>query len=335
MSEQSSASAQFSGASLTPAARPSNLLVLDQMPSLGSLYAKAILPDPKSAISKLAHKLPGNTPPTVNAVAYALEDVSYQVRGVRADPAHLERYQQLIGEPVDEYLPAGFVHVLAFPAAMAIMVRPGFPLPVAGMVHLSNRVLMARPVHYTEDLEVFAWAQNQAGHPKGTSVELVVEVRSQGQPVWRGESTYLAKGKYLKGRGEQAQRATFIPPVPTAQWQLTPHIAKQYATISGDRNPIHTSLIGAKAFGFAKPIAHGMYTAARALAQSRALRPDRFIWTVEFDRPVLLPGRVALSLTALERPGVSGSVDNHRGAQYSAWDTKTGKLFFSGQVAGF
>lgn len=333
MSAQSEYADQFNGTALTPAARPSNLLVLDRMPGLGSLYAKAIVPDPKAALTRLTHKLPGNAQPTVNALDFALENVSYQVSGIRADLVHLESYQQLVGEPVDEFLPAGFVHVLAFPAAMAIMVRPGFPLPVAGMIHLSNRVLMARPIHYTEELEVFAWAQNQAGHPKGTSVDLVVEVRSQGVPVWRGESTYLAKGKYLKGRGEQVERTEFAAPVPTAQWQLTPRAAKQYAAISGDRNPIHTSLLGAKAFGFAKPIAHGMYTAARALAEARPLCPERFIWTVEFGRPVLLPGKVSLALTALPAPVAQATVDNRPGVHYTAWNAKTGKLFFSGQVA--
>lgn len=318
---------------LDPAAHPSHVVDLAAMPSLGSLYAKALAPNPKTVLRQAARKLPGGSSPTVDARAHALEDVTYRVGRVTVTPEHLESYQQLVGEPVDEFLPAGFVHVLAFPAAMAIMVRPGFPLPVVGMIHLSNRVQVARVLGRDEEFEVLAWAQNLAGHARGTSVELVVEVLCAGQPVWRGVSTYLAKGKFLKGRGEAAERAEFTPPVPTAQWRLTSRNAKQYAAISGDRNPIHTSLLGAKAFGFPKPIAHGMYTAARALAQSRALRPQAFEWTVEFGRPVLLPGQVALAITPTR--GTAGGQDAATpgaGALYTAWNAKSGKQFFHGQV---
>lgn len=321
-------SANYAKPALEPAAHPSNLVILDAMPSLGALYAKAIVPNPTNLVRKIARKLPGGTPPTVTALEHGLEDITYQVQQVVADPQRLESYQQLVGEPVDEFLPAGFVHVIAFPAAMAIMVRPNFPLPVAGMIHLANRVSVSRPIRLEEELEVLAWAQNLTGHAKGTSVELVVEVRSQEQPVWRGVSTYLAKGKYLKGRAEQTERAEFIPPVPTAQWQLTPRNAKRYASVSGDHNPIHTSRLGAKAFGFPKPIAHGMYTAARALAQTRALRPGAFEWSVEFGRPVLLPSRVALALTELK----TGPDSQENGAQYVAWNAKSGKQFFSGEI---
>lgn len=313
---------------LQPAAYPSNLVVLEAMPSLGSLYTKALLPNPSNVLRTVARKLPGGTPPTVTALEYSLEDITYQVQQVTADSQRLESYQQLVGEPVDDFLPAGFVHVLAFPAAMAIMVRPHFPLPVAGMIHLANRVSVARPIRVDEELEVLAWAQNLAGHAKGTSVELVVEVRSHDEPVWRGVSTYLAKGKYLKGRGEELERSEFVPPLPTAQWHLTPRVAKRYAAVSGDHNPIHTSRLGAKAFGFPKPIAHGMCTAARALAQIRALRPKAFEWSVEFGRPVLLPSRVALALTELE----TGPQSQENGAQYVAWNAKSGKKFFSGEV---
>lgn len=313
---------------LEPAAYPSNLVVLESMPSLGSLYAKAIVPHPSNVLRNIVRKLPGGTPPTVRALEYCLEDITYQVQQVSADPQRLESYQQLVGEPVDDFLPAGFVHILAFPAAMAIMVRPHFPLPVAGMIHLANRVSVARPIRLDEELEVLAWAQNLTGHAKGTSVELVVEVRSQDHPIWRGVSTYLAKGKYLKGQVEQGERAEFVPPTPTAQWQLTPRNAKLYAAVSGDHNPIHTSRLGAKAFGFPKPIAHGMYTAARALAQTRALRPGAFEWSVEFGRPVLLPSRVALALTELK----AGPNSHANGAQYVAWNAKSGIRFFSGDI---
>ena len=66
--------------------------------------------------------------------------------------------------------------------------------------------------------------------------------------------------------------------------------------MSGDRNPIHTSALGAKAFGFPRAIAHGMYTAARALAEAGPRRGDAYDWTVSFAKPVLLPSTVDVAL---------------------------------------
>ena len=43
---------------------------------------------------------------------------------------HLTEYQHLLGESASDALPAGFVHVLAFPRGRALMVRADFPLPL-------------------------------------------------------------------------------------------------------------------------------------------------------------------------------------------------------------
>ena len=60
--------------------------------------------------------------------------------------------------------------------------------------------------------------------------------------------------------------APFVPPTPTGRWTLAGDVGRRYAAVSGDRNPIHLSALSAKALGFPRAIAHGMYTASRALA---------------------------------------------------------------------
>ncbi len=56
-----------------------------------------------------------------------------------------------MGAVAADVLPAGFVHVLAFPVTTALMVRDDFPLPLLGMVHLANTVTQHRPVRLGED----------------------------------------------------------------------------------------------------------------------------------------------------------------------------------------
>jgi acyl dehydratase len=65
--------------------------------------------------------------------------------------------------------------------------------------------------------------------------------------------------------------------------------------VSGDHNPIHTSRIGARMFGFARPIAHGMWTKARCLAALEGRLPGAYTVAVSFKLPILLPARVSFS----------------------------------------
>ncbi len=293
---------------------------LAEMPRLGALYSRAL--------GRYASLVLARPPRTSGAWAG-----TYRVDGVRADPEQLAAYQRLLGEPGTDVLPAGYVHVLAFPLAMAVMVRPDFPLPVLGLVHVGNRVVVHRPVHLDEVLTVRAHAEGLRGHRAGTQVDLVVEVSAGTEVVWHGTSTYLAKGRTVPGAdpapSPQAAPEDRAPGtggpgtgahVTTGVWRLGPDVGRDYAEVSGDRNPIHVSRVGARLFGFPRPIAHGMYTAARALAAVGAARGDAFVWEVAFAKPVLLPGTVTLSVDR------DGDAYHYRGAN------RSGKVHFTGTV---
>ncbi|WP_413451913.1 MaoC/PaaZ C-terminal domain-containing protein [Georgenia phoenicis] len=286
---------------------------LEPVPSLGSLYSRALAATARTTMRR-------------GAVAHSLPDVAYVADGLRADPATLSAYQELLGEPGTDELPAGYVHVLAFPLAMALMVRPDFPLPVLGMVHTANRVEEHRPVLLGEELSARAEARSPRAHRKGTLVDLAVTVEAGGETVWEGVSTYLARGTALPGAAEEAPSSSSVEaPEPggdvVSVWSLGADTGKRYAEVSGDRNPIHVSRLGARAFGFPRPIAHGMYTASRALAQLARFRGDAFTWEVDFAKPVLLPGRVALSIDA------AGD-----GVRYAGRHPRSGKVHLTGSV---
>jgi len=227
------------------------------------------------------------------------------------------------------------------------------------MVHLANDAVLLAPVKLGSVLQVRTWAQNLRPHARGTQIDIVVEVwvesPSGGSPTlaWQGISTYLAKGVQvstdatLPGQpvaqeasdhpvGRLSSRAAasvetsnakeeWSAPYPTAQWALTPATSRAYAVISGDRNPIHTSALAAKAFGFPRAIAHGMYTAARALAEvGPARRGDTYRWTVEFYKPVLLPSKVDVAIT----PATDSQTLNYQG-----WNSKKQLRHFAGTVS--
>ncbi|XAS69205.1 MaoC/PaaZ C-terminal domain-containing protein [Micrococcaceae bacterium Sec5.7] len=295
-------------------------VILGEMPSLSKLYVNAAA---AAARRRVLGSSAGDTLPVA----------SHEVRGVQAGVGNLTAYQHLIGETGSDILPAGFIHALAFPVAMSVMNRDDFPLPLLGMIHLKNRVEQHSPVLFTEALDVTAWAENLRGHRAGTQLDVIAEVRGSGNTAirWRGTSTYLAKGVFVPGIDKPSspvEPVAFRAPDPTALWHLGVDTGRAYAAVSGDFNPIHLSVLSAKALGMRRSIAHGMYLASRALADVGAAKGDSFIWEVSFEAPVFLPARVALDITTVQPEGGAW-----RRSDYVAWNPRSGRRHFSGSVA--
>lgn len=294
-------------------------VILGEMPSLSKLYVNA-------AAAAARRRVLGITGGT------SLPEASHEVRGMRADVENLTAYQHLIGETASDVLPAGFIHALTFPLAMSVMNRDDFPLPLLGMIHLTNTVVQSGPVRFTDALDLRAGVENLRGHRTGTQFDVVAEVRAAGDDAirWRGVSTYLAKGIFLPGIDKPSSPAVADPfrvPDPTAQWQLGVDTGRAYAAVSGDFNPIHLSVLTAKALGMRRSIAHGMYLASRALADVGAARGDSFRWEVAFDAPVFLPALVSLEIST----GQDGTGAWDR-SDYVAWNARSGRRHFSGAV---
>ena len=285
-------------------------VVLDAAPSLGSLYAKA-------AASRLRALLPGG-----KAAGGTLPEIEHRLEALVADPARLVAYQRLMGDTVRDTLPSVFVHGMVFPVAMSVMVREDFPLPLLGMVHLSNRVNHLRPIPASATLSATAWAANLREHRAGTQLDVVVEVSEGGEPVWRGVSTYLARGIWPGSRpgAPSEARAPFTIPGRTASWKLAADTGRTYAAVLGDYNPIHLSAASARALGMKRAIAHGMYLAGRALAGA-APQDAGYDWEIEFATPVFLPSTVDVAY-------------EDRGAHmvFSGWGARSGKPHFSGSI---
>lgn len=295
-------------------------VILGEMPALSKLYVNA-------AAAAARRRVLGTHGGT------ELPAYTHEVRGVRADVANLTAYQHLIGETASDVLPAGLIHALAFPLAMSVMSRDDFPLPLLGMIHLTNKVVQSGPVLFTEALDIRARVENLRGHRTGTQLDVVAEVRAAGQEalLWRGISTYLAKGVFLPGIDKPSAPVTqppFSVPDPTALWQLGVDTGRAYAAVSGDFNPIHLSVLTAKALGMRRSLAHGMYLASRALADVGAVKGESFSWEVAFDAPVFLPARVALDINTVQGDGGAWA----RSA-YVAWNPLSGRRHFSGTVA--
>jgi acyl dehydratase len=244
---------------------------------LAPLYAKAAL----GALRRRGRDLP-------DAVAVR-EDVA-------VDEARLAAYARVCGCALDGVLPPTYPHLLGFELQLRLMADRAFPLALPGLVHIRNTISMDRRIEVGERLRVSVHAERLVAHPKGAQVDLVTDVAAGTGPVWRGRSTYLARG------AAAPPGDAFEPPAPAgagdgpsvAVWQVAADTGRRYARVSGDVNPIHLHRLAARAVGFPRAIAHGMWTAARALAALQGRLPDALTFDVAFGSPVLLPSAVEL-----------------------------------------
>lgn len=314
-------------------------VVLPAMPSLGRLYARAGLDLVAAGPGRLLARGPGpGRPPEGrdrrrggSGRRLELPQVQIVVPEVSVEPGAHEEFCRVVGAPLrsrpDGTVEAfgGYLHALAFPVTMALLTRADFPLPVVGMVHLANSVRQVRPVAVGEHLSVTVESRDLRDHRAGAAFDVVVELRGEadGQPAWTGTSTYLARGVRLptvssgpdaSSAPDGAARPDFEAPEPTGRWSLPGDTGRRYARVSGDVNPLHLSAASARALGMKAAIAHGMFTACRALAALEA--PAPLEWDVEFGVPLVLPARPAVAVRRTGRGDgfVSGSV--------TVWDPK-------------
>jgi acyl dehydratase len=252
-------------------------IVLESAPNLAALYAKAAV--------------------TARGRGGDLPQDHLARTGVEVDPTHLAAYTRVCRLPLNDVLPATYPHMLAFPLQMALMSDRSFPLALPGLVHVRNRIDVVRPIGIGEALDLEVWAERLAAHRSGATVDLCATATAGGQEVWRSRSTYLARGAKAPDGAPDADVEVAVGDLErvAATWRVPDDAGRRYAKVSGDVNPIHLSGLTAKAFGFKRAIAHGMWVKACVLGALAGRLPDALTVDVGFRKPLFLPSTVTLS----------------------------------------
>lgn len=247
---------------------------------LGTLL-RAALP-----VVPVVNQLPG-----VRRSGGDLPDLTVRREDALVSREDVRAYGEVCGFPAKDVAPVPYLHMLAFPLHMAVMADGEFPFPAIGTVHLENRITQHRPVAIGESVSLSVRAENLRVGTKGRIYDMNATATVGDEVVWESVSTYLRLGR---GDREQGEAGTSFAPVPSggATWRLADDLGRRYAAVSGDRNPIHLHPLTAKAFGFPRHIAHGMWTKARAIAALENRLPDAVTVAVAFKKPIFLPATV-------------------------------------------
>lgn len=263
--------------------------------------------------------IPGiNLLPGVRKTGSELPELTLVRHDVPIDVDRVASYAELCGFPRKGTLPLPYPHLLAFGLHLEIMTAGSFPFPAIGTVHLENSITQHRQIKMTERLQVTARPDNLRPHAKGQVFDLLTKVHSAGELVWEETSTFLRRGD---STGSSAGAGIpDVPPTGTV-WKLPGDLGRTYAGVSGDHNPIHLYGLTAKAFGFPRQIAHGMWSMARCVGALENRLPGQVRVDVAFKKPILLPGSVAF-----------GSRRTDDGYGFSLSDPRTGAPHLAGRT---
>ncbi len=199
-------------------------------------------------------------------------------------------YAAATGLRYGDHVPLTYPFVLTFPSVMSLLTGFDFPFPAMGAVHVENRITAYRPISVTDTISVKVHAENLREHRKGLLVDMISEVSVGSDPAWYQVATFLHQQRTsLSDQPKPQPVASPKLPAPDRILRITPARIRRYAAVSGDRNPIHTSALGARLFGFPTAIAHGMFSAAAVLANIEGRIPDAVDYSVKFGKPVMLP----------------------------------------------
>lgn len=224
-----------------------------------------------------------------------LSDRTVTVEEMPIDSANVAAYAAVTGLRFGNNVPLTYPFALTFPSVMSLVTGFDFPFSAMGSVHTENRITQYRPIAVTDTVGVQVHAENLREHRKGLLVDLVTDVSVGNEPAWHQVTTFLHQQRTsLSGEPKPPpQKQPKLPP-PSAVLRITPSQIRRYAAVGGDHNPIHTSSVAAKLFGFPTVIAHGMFSAAAVLANIEARFPDAVQYSVRFGKPVLLPATAGL-----------------------------------------
>lgn len=256
--------------------------VFKELPKMHTTYANVI----KSLIPMGDHH------------ASSLPTEVYQVERLTIDESNLREYRKICKFVDDGRVPATYFAVLSQTLQMNMMAREDFPFAMLGLVHTKNSTTQYRPIFDTETASMEVHLENLSAHDKGQTFDFVTKVSIAGELVWQGVSTYLSCQKKKSSAksvmsSDDKSSQNLLTQTLLSTIDVPEDIGRRYAFVSGDFNLIHLHPLSARAFGFPRAIAHGMWSKARCLSQFYDL-PRAYQAEVVFKSPIFLPATVRL-----------------------------------------
>lgn len=205
-------------------------------------------------------------------------------------------------------LPVSFLFIVAYRHLGQLLAQAKFSSKLIGLIHLSSYYKVAKLPDWTAPYDLRLSLTSCESSPKGLHYIIEVSVYQQGGHFVKCTNEILDKRRDYKRadsdnetKGELTNDASGDNNVQmsdaesaVATNQLSPGLARRYAKVSGDYNPIHLSGLLAKLLGMKTSVMHGMYNLHWSLSKIDGSEQATDV-IAKFNRPCFLPNTVELT----------------------------------------
>jgi acyl dehydratase len=208
----------------------------------------------------------------------------FQIKNI--DMAHVAKYRRFFDDR-GQQVPLTYFYLLAQRAQIALMLVGRFPHAIPGLIHASNKMRFHDVFQEGLPLGVEVSVLSVLRADDAKSVVFSVEMSQCGRRIVTCVSEYRIPRRRRRTPAGYPRPENFPETFLQEGWTFDKSLCRRYAMISSDFNPIHLSSLLARAFGFRRAIAHGMYSIGRAAVtiEHHTGRPLIEI-TAHFRRPI-------------------------------------------------
>lgn len=272
------------------------VIVMNAPPSIPGLFVRLI---------SLSMVRPGAPAPDT-----ILENACVVYPGVTVDPDRVSRFRQICGYDMDRsHVPASFIQSLFIPMMSRYISSSFFPISPMGLIQTAQSFELVQPVEPGFKLDLYCRILDMTRTEKGIISRFLMEAAlAGGDPatrafdeakekdlVWQGIATYLTRSG-TRGPKEKKQPPRDTPLSVQELIEVPGNTGRRYAAVSRDVNPHHLYTWTARPLGFKQPIAHGIWSMARAGAslEKAAGYPELTVMAGYLKLPIFMPARITL-----------------------------------------
>jgi acyl dehydratase len=241
------------------------------------------------------------------AESFAPGPMRVRQAGLRLEPSRIEAYRRVCDyEAQARSVPLTYPELHFTPLMAEAIVSPRFPLSPLGLIHIGQSVEQREPLRPGDVVDATTELCALRETARGYEVDFSMTLERRGTNVWSGVATMLSRSAQTRssaGQGHRSKSSAGTPKLGSQALELMVpgNTGLAYARVSGDWNPHHLWWFTARPLGYRRPIAHGMWTFARALAVALHGVADEtpLHASGSFKRPLLMPGRIELDAPRL------------------------------------
>jgi acyl dehydratase len=276
---------------------PGRVVVMDTPPPIPKVFVKLL------TLSMVR-------PATLDQDA-VLKKICMVYPGVTIDQEKVNRFKQVCGYDRNKSnVPAAFIQSLFIGMMSQFISSSFFPINPMGLIQTGQSFELIQPVSPGQKLDLYCRILDMTRKEKGIASRFLMEAAlacdnpenkafaasDEKELVWQGIATYLTRStpNPPPPKKKQPPQDTHLPVKETIEVPV--NTGRRYARVSRDFNPHHLYTWTALPMGFKHPIAHGIWSMARAGAslEKAAGYPTLTGMDGAFKLPIFMPARITL-----------------------------------------